>query len=152
MMPPTRNPAPQVTALRTDDEAYEHCLQIRLVVFVEEQEVPYDEEVDGLDPSCLHFLARSDDQPLGTCRLRVTEDGITKAERVAVLREARGKGIGLALMEALETEARSRSTAEVLLSAQEQVIPFYERLGYVAYGPRYLDCSIWHRMMRKALA
>ena len=60
-------------------------------------------------------------------------------------------GIGAALMTALEAEALRRGFAEVRLGAQCAVIPFYERIGYVAIGPIFLDAAIEHREMVKAL-
>ena len=60
------------------------CHRIRRIVFIEEQKVPKDLEVDGLDLACVHFLADSDGRPAGTARLRITDDHHAKAERVAV--------------------------------------------------------------------
>ncbi len=129
----------------------ETCLKIRLVVFVEGQNVPLEEEVDGLDESCTHFLAQRDGIALGTARLRITDQGEARAERVAVLYEARGSGLGAKLMTLLQDTARVRGHREVVLHAQVPVIPFYERLGYQAEGPVFMDCDIPHRTMRIAL-
>ena len=127
------------------------CLAIRHEVFVRGQGVPADLEVDGLDPSCVHFVARAGEEAIGTARLRVTEDGHAKAERVAVREEWRGRGVGVGLMEALEAEARRRGHAEVVLYSQADAIPFYERLGYVGEGDRFLEAGIVHLEMRKRL-
>ena len=127
------------------------CLDIRMVVFVEGQDVPLHEEVDGLDEQCTHFLALADGQPLGTARLRITTHGEARAERVAVLKEARGEGLGAAVMELLQETAAQQGHGEVVLHAQVRVLPFYERLGYVAEGPVFMDCDIPHRTMRKTL-
>lgn len=127
------------------------CLEIRLEVFVEGQAVPLHEEVDGRDEQCSHFLALRGGRPLGTARLRITEDGEARAERVAVLEEARGTGLGAAVMLLLESTAQEQGHTKVVLHAQVAVIPFYERLGYVAEGPVFMDCDIPHRAMSKAL-
>jgi predicted GNAT family N-acyltransferase len=127
------------------------CLDIRLEVFVEGQNVPLDEEVDGLDDHCTHFLAHGDDTPLGTARLRITTQGEARAERVAVLEAARGSGLGAAIMVLLQNTAREKGHHEVMLHAQVAVIPFYERLGYLAEGPVFMDCDIPHRTMRMSL-
>ncbi len=127
------------------------CLEIRLEVFVEGQDVPLDEEVDGLDEQCTHFLAHRDGAPLGTARLRITAQGEARAERVAVLEAARGSGLGAAIMIMLQDTARERGHDEVMLHAQVAVIPFYERLGYRAEGAVFMDCDIPHRTMRMSL-
>jgi predicted GNAT family N-acyltransferase len=126
-------------------------LALRHEVFVIGQDVPPDLEVDGLDPICTHFVAREGATIVGTARLRVTEDGHAKAERVAVSASHRGRGIGAAVMAALEAEAARLGHDEVVLNAQVGVIPFYEGLGYAAEGPVFDDAGIDHRKMRKAL-
>jgi len=127
------------------------CLEIRLEVFVEGQNVPLEEEVDGRDEQCSHFLASEGGRALATARLRFTDQGEARAERVAVLQAARGTGRGLAVMRLLQQTAAQRGHSEVVLHAQVAVIPFYERLGYVAEGPVFMDCDIPHRTMRVPL-
>ena len=132
-------------------EEFPRCLAIRREVFVEEQGVLWEEELDGLDPECVQFLAVAGEDAVGTARLRFTPGGGAKAERVAVCGSWRKKGVGRALMDAIEAEVRRSARPEVLLSAQVRVISFYERLGYRAEGPEFLDARIPHRMMRKRL-
>lgn len=126
------------------------CLAVRRVVFIDEQGVAEDIEVDGRDAEATHFIAEDDDGVIGAARLREVH-GEAKAERVAVLRSARGRGVGTALMAALEAEAARRGLAAVVLGAQEQAIPFYERIGYRVFGAAFLDADIPHRWMRKRL-
>ncbi len=127
---------------------------IREVVFIDEQAVPRDLEVDGLDDQCTHLLAELWQEgawvPVGTARLR-RKGTLAKAERVAVLSRCRGTGLGALLMSALEDEARAQGFGEVVLNAQVQVVPFYERLGYVAEGPEFDEAGIQHRAMRRRL-
>ncbi len=127
------------------------CLAIRHEVFVLGQGVPAPLEVDGKDPKCEHFLAWERDEPIGTARLRITDDGHAKAERVAVRPGHQGKGVGTLLMEALEENASARGFDELILTAQVPVIPFYETLGYEVIGPVFIEAAIPHRKMRKAL-
>jgi predicted GNAT family N-acyltransferase len=127
------------------------CHRIRLVVFVEGQQVPESLEIDGLDEQCRHFLARAGSQPVGTARLRFV-DGLGKAERVAVLNEHRGAGVGAALMAAVEECARAEGCRELLLHAQQAVIPFYRGLGYREEGELFDEADIVHQTMRKQLA
>ncbi|MEL7611834.1 GNAT family N-acetyltransferase [Vreelandella titanicae] len=121
--------------------------EIRRKVFIEEQNVPQDEEWDGLDPECQHFLAMLDGQPVGTARL--LPDG--HIGRVAVLAEARGSGIGVLLMQAAIEAARHAGHAQVALSAQVHALAFYERLGFIAHGGEFLDAGIPHREMTLSL-
>lgn len=121
---------------------------IRRAVFVEEQKVPAEIELDEFDPLSLHALAFDrTGTVVGTGRL--LPDG--HIGRMAVLRQARGSGVGGALLEALMRAARARGDREVALSAQTHAIPFYERFGFVAEGEPYDDAGIAHRMMRRAL-
>jgi predicted GNAT family N-acyltransferase len=127
------------------------CLALRREVFIDEQRVPEDLELDGEDDACSHFLAVADDgAPAGTARLRIVGDK-AKAQRVAVRRAWRRQGVGAALMGALEDEARARGARTITLSSQTHAIPFYERLGYVAHGDLYDDAGIPHRDMTKPL-
>lgn len=116
---------------------------IRCTVFIEEQRVPQEEEWDGRDPECQHFIATLDGQPVGTARL--LPDG--HIGRVAVLSSARGSGIGYQLMEAAVQAAREAGHAKVELSAQLHALAFYERLGFEAYGEVFMDAGIPHRDM-----
>ena len=118
---------------------------VRFAVFVEEQQVPAEIELDEFDPLSVHALAfDAQGRVLGTGRL--LPDG--HIGRMAVLRQARGAGVGSALLQALMDAARTRGDREVLLSAQTHAIPFYERFGFIVEGEEYDDAGIPHRMMR----
>lgn len=130
----------------------EACRAIRRRVFVDEQRVPEELEFDGLDGECLQLVALDAGRPVGTARLRWLPGLEAKAERVAVLLEARDRGIGGSLMGGLEQAARERGMERLVLNAQVQVIPFYERLGYRAEGGRFDEAGIPHRRMTKPLS
>ena len=131
------------------------CLALRRAVFIDEQSVPEDLELDGHDDDALHILVTDDDTGIGpatgTARLRAIDDDTAKAQRVAVAADRRGQGVGRVVMEFLHDEARGRGHRRVRLSSQVSAIPFYERLGYVAEGPVYDDAGIPHRDMELAL-
>jgi predicted GNAT family N-acyltransferase len=133
----------------------EAVFAIRMTVFVEEQAVPAEEELDAYDVTAAHFLARRVDptvsEIVGTARLLDKGHGVGKIGRVAVLREYRGQGIGGLIMRRIEHEARSAGYTELILEAQVHALPFYEKLGYIAEGDIFLDCNIEHRLMRKSL-
>ena len=123
---------------------------LRRAVFIEEQAVPEELEVDGLDGQALHLLASLDGRPVGTARMLLKGD-MGKIGRVCVLREWRGRGIGAALIRAAVAELRARGLREARLGSQVHAIPFYEGLGFVAEGPVYDDAGIPHRDMVLAL-
>lgn len=122
----------------------EQASQIRRKVFIDEQQVSQDEEWDGLDPDCLHFLAYNAERPVGTARL--LPDG--HIGRVAVLADQRGSGVGQALMVAAIEAARGKRLEQIELAAQTQALAFYERLGFQAYGEVFLEAGIAHRNMK----
>jgi len=114
---------------------------IRFEVFVAEQNVPPEIELDDNDPLSVHAIARDDTgAAIGTGRL--LPDG--HIGRMAVRRQARGAGVGSALLRALMDEARRRGHAEAVLSAQTHAIAFYERHGYRVSGGEYMDAVIPH--------
>ena len=131
-------------------EEFDHCFGIRTTVFVEEQEVPLELEMDEYDAIATHFLLRDGATPLATARL-VDKHGLAKIGRVAVLKDARGRGLGLLLMQAVIEEAKRRGFTESVLDAQTYAVPFYARLGYVAEGAEFDDAGIPHFLMRRKL-
>jgi predicted GNAT family N-acyltransferase len=151
----------RVAVDRSDREA---CFAVRKEVFVAEQQVPEDIEYDAYDAEdadTIHVLAVAEDgRPLGTGRLlhgayalKYTGGDLTVGSlgRLAVSKAARGLGVGVALVRAVEEAARTRGLAAVDLHAQTHAIGFYERLGYAAYGPEFMDAGIPHLAMRRAL-
>ena len=139
-----------------DSKELERCIEIRREVFIREQNVPEEIEIDGNDSKCIHFLAYlAAKDPLnkavGTARLWIDASGRAKAQRVAVFKEVRGQGIGQDLMVALETQARIDGFETLWLGAQVHALAFYERLGYMAQGDVFLDAGIPHRTMAKSL-
>ena len=135
---------------RTDDIAA--CIAIRREVFIDEQNVPEAEEMDDLDAGAIHILARdAEGEAWGTARLLI-QGATGKIGRVAVRKGARGTGLGARLIEASIAElGRIPGITRLKLSAQTYVIPFYERFGFVAYGPEYDDAGIPHRDMARDL-
>jgi len=128
---------------------FAHCFELRLAVFVQEQNVPLEEERDEHDPAALHFLASEHGVALGTARVVLKNAGAAaKIGRVAVAKTARGRGIGAALMRHIETAVPAR---EFLLDAQTHALRFYERLGYRAEGEAFMEAGIPHRHMRKTV-
>jgi predicted GNAT family N-acyltransferase len=130
----------------------DQCWALRRAVFIEEQAVPVDEEVDGLDGDCTHLLLRElEGPPLACARMRSLPDGGVKAERVAVAASARGRGHGRTIMAEIARLAREDGAPEVILAAQVSAIPFYLALGYAICSEEFMDAGIPHRKMRLPL-
>jgi len=157
----------------TTPEQFADALAVRFEVFVGEQGVSPEGERDELDsdPRTFHVIAYDNDgAPMGTGRLLAPHTDSFHGEgtghgamnpanphigRLAVRASARGTGVGVALMKALEAAALARHGANgsvrVELSAQDQAIPFYERLGYTTFGDAYFDEGIPHHDAYKDL-
>lgn len=134
---------------QTDDLATCHAL--RRTVFIEEQGVSEADEVDGRDGDALHVLATSDGSPLGCARILI-EGEVAKIGRVCVLKAGRGTGLGAAIITACMDVARTQpGVTKAKLGAQTHALAFYERLGFVAFGPVYDDAGIPHRDMERTL-
>lgn len=128
------------------------CWVLRRAVFIDEQAVPVDEEVDGLDGDCTHVLLRElGGPPLACARMRSLPDGRVKAERVAVAASVRGRGYGRKVMAEIARMAREDNAPEVILAAQVSAIPFYLALGYALCSEEFMDAGIPHRKMRLPL-
>jgi len=132
---------------------FEAALDVRERVFVDEQDVPYDREVDGRDPDATHFLVRDDGDPIATARVRPydgSDERALKVERVAVVADRRGEGYGDAVMDAVESYATEEGYDRLVLDAQVPVVGFYERRGYAVQDDEpFDDAGIPHRRMAK---
>lgn len=122
--------------------------RIRLTVFVDEQRVPPEIEVDDQDPVCVHALAYARGRAVGTGRL--LPDG--HIGRMAVLKESRSLGVGGAILERLVQEACNRGMQRVVLSAQTHALGFYRRHGFTEEGAVYEEAGIPHQEMRRMLS
>lgn len=125
------------------------CFAIRREVFIDEQSVPEELELDAYDDDSLFLVALHDGEPVGTCRLRQLANNI-KLERVAVLKSARGLGIGKQLtLAAMKLMQERFEDLEPKMDAQEQVVPFYQSLGWEVVSDKFLDAGIWHYTMKR---
>lgn len=129
-------------------DARAEARRIRETVFVAEQGVPSDIELDDWDERCEHALAYdAGGRAVGTGRL--LPDG--HIGRMAVLREARGQGVGGRVLEALIERARERGMRRVALNAQTHAAPFYARYGFAVVGETFMEAGIAHVAMERDL-
>lgn len=125
---------------------------IRSEVFIKEQHVPQEEEMDDYDKTAIHFIVSDDGNPVGAARMRFTEDGYGKLERICVLKSQRGKSIGKKLIEKMEKEIIIQDFQKAKLNAQTHAVDFYQKLGYDVISDEFMDAGIPHVTMVKNLS
>ena len=133
-----------VAVITAEDTRMAEARRIRDVVFCQEQSVSPEEEWDGKDHLCEHYLLSDGEAVIGTARVRPYGPGIFKVERVAVLKENRTRGAGKAIMQAILDRLSTRKPNAVVLNAQCAVEEFYARLGFVSEGDVFEEANIAH--------
>ena len=131
------------------DTHYAEICRIRFAVFVDEQDVPSEMEIDDRDPHCLHVLAFDGEEVIGTGRIDIGQAG--KVGRVAAIASRRRQGVGTALMRRLHDLSTENGLRGVWCHAQTSAVPFYERLGYRVTGAPFREAGIEHVKMRCSL-
>ena len=136
--------------LTADEPRIAQAYAVRIAVFIQEQHVPLDDEIDHREGAADHLVALTDGKGVGCLRM-LFHDNTAKIGRVAVLPAWRGQGLGLELMRRAMARASERGCTTITLDAQTHAIPFYERLGFTAQGDPFLDAGIPHRTMTHAI-
>jgi ribosomal protein S18 acetylase RimI-like enzyme len=128
-------------------EAEVEAFLVRQEVFIWEQGVPAELELDEFDPSASHTLAYLNGRCIGTGRLVDLGNRQAQIGRMAVLAKFRNQGVGRQILEGLVRLAQSQGAESIILHSQVSAIPFYEKLGFQAQGPAYDEAGIAHRNM-----
>ncbi|MGG3799496.1 GNAT family N-acetyltransferase [Metabacillus fastidiosus] len=134
----------------TTDKQLEDAFNIRKIVFVEEQKVPVEEEIDQFENEADHLVLYDGEKPVGAARFRVVDE-YGKLERICILKDYRNKGAGSLLMEYLENIASQKGLNKLKLNAQTKAVPFYERSGYKTVSELFMDAGIPHVTMTKII-
>jgi predicted GNAT family N-acyltransferase len=127
---------------------------VRFAVFVDEQRVPAEEEIDEhdrTDADARHALIRDGDKPIAAGRYYRLDGDTAQVGRMAVLAAYRGDGVGRRLLDALVEDARRRGFARVALNAQDHAVGFYTKAGFTPFGETLVECDILHQPMQRAL-
>lgn len=135
----------------TTEQELEKAFQIRTEVFVKEQGVPKEKEMDSFDVlggPCEHLLVYYKEQPVGAGRIRIV-DGYGKLERICVLAPYRQYGIGKFIVKGLEEIAVEKGVEKTKLHGQTRAEGFYEKLGYRTASEPFMDTGIPHIAMVK---
>jgi predicted GNAT family N-acyltransferase len=128
----------------SDGELHQTAMNLRIKIFVDEQQVPLEMEYE-FEEDCVHFLIYHRRKAVGTARYRRTDEGI-KFERFAFIKEYRGKGFGRDIMRYMLTDVYHYKQ-KVYLHAQEDVVDFYKKMGFVIVGPLFEEAGIMHYPM-----
>ncbi|MEI6737647.1 MAG: GNAT family N-acetyltransferase [Pseudomonadota bacterium] len=133
---------------------HEALSKIRLTVFVHEQGVPPELELDEMDADTslvVHAIARDGSgAAIGTGRL-LLEQPMPRIGRMAVLRSWRGRGVGKAILEFLSAYAKDHGYQMARLYAQTHAASFYDKQGFVPHGAEFVEADIPHLEMRRKL-
>ncbi|SES39238.1 GNAT family N-acetyltransferase [Salipaludibacillus aurantiacus] len=124
--------------------------KVRREVFILEQGVPEEIEIDNKEKEAIHFIVYREGTPVGAGRLRI-EGTTAKAERVCILKEVRRKGLGSLLMNEMEETAKAEGLTKFRLNAQVHAEPFYLETGYKTISDQFYDADILHVTMEKNL-
>jgi len=138
-----------IKVVQTKEEKNQ-AFQIRTTVFVEEQKVSMEEEIDEFEDSAIHFLGFENNVPVAASRLRWVDD-YGKLERVCILKEHRGQSYGTDMIHRMEVEVTKKGYTKTKLNAQTRAVDFYKRLGYAVVSEEFLDAGIPHVTMTKQL-
>ncbi|MDN6162112.1 MAG: GNAT family N-acetyltransferase [Atopostipes sp.] len=130
-------------------QIYKDALKIRYEVFVDEQKVPADLEIDDLENSSSHGVLYDDNQAIATIRLHQIDKKSGQIQRVAVLKKYRKKDYGKALMIEAEKKAKEMQINQIKLDSQNKAIPFYQKLAYRISSDEFMDAGIPHHRMIK---
>jgi predicted GNAT family N-acyltransferase len=134
----------------SNDQQLKDAYAVRKQVFVDEQHVPEEEEIDHLESEATHFVLYQNQKPIGAGRLRFVDE-YGKVERICVLKDSRAGGAGKALMDRIESYANEKGINRLKLNAQTHAIPFYSKAGYEVVSDEFLDAGIPHKTMLKQL-
>lgn len=119
---------------------------VRTSVFQVEQGIPVTDDFDGQDEQAEHFVALDGGRTIGTLRLRIITSS-AKIERVAILKQYRGHGIGRQMMLTALTWLGERNVSQIYLESETDAIPFYEKLGFVKEGDVFVKVGLAHVTM-----
>jgi predicted GNAT family N-acyltransferase len=137
--------------LVASDRELKEAIEVRKKVFVEEQGVPEDMELDGLDSQALHMVVKDGERVIGTARVMFLPDRQAKIERMAILKPVRRKGIGRGIISFLNKELKNKQVKQVILHSQYSAVGFYKSCGFEEAGLPFFEAGIKHIKMQRSL-
>ena len=137
--------------LVTNDGELKAAFAVRTQIFVDEQGISEDLELDEHDSEALHMVVKDGDKVIGTARVLFLATNQAKLERMAILKPFRRRGIGRRIISFLIEELRNRQVEQVVLHAQYLVVAFYESCGFEKSGSPFWEAGIKHIKMQRQL-
>ncbi|GGK04924.1 N-acetyltransferase [Lentibacillus kapialis] len=138
-----------IRAVETPEEK-QLAYDVRTTVFVHEQNVPPEVEIDEFDGEAIHLIGYENDVPIAASRIRFI-DNYGKLERICVLKNQRGNACGSEMIRTMENVIKKEGYKKAILNAQTHAIDFYQRLGYDVVSGEFMDAGIPHVTMTKEL-
>lgn len=132
-------------------DTYKDALKIRYDVFVSEQGVSIEDEIDELEDQTMHVIIYDEVIPVATARIYDLGNGTYKVQRVAVQKEVRKQGYGAIIMKEVENKITQLGGSKITLGAQNTAIPFYEKIDYTIESSEFMDAGIPHHTMIKSI-
>ncbi len=143
------NKAPAEIRIATHERDILKVMVVRGIVFIEEQGVDWEGEIDAYEDGAIHVLGEVSGQPVASGRLRLLPTGWAKLERIAVRPRWRGQGIARQVVQFLLDEARRHGARKFKLHAQVYLEVFYNEFGFSREGEVFSECGIDHILMRR---
>ena len=132
-------------------EEYKQVLKLRDEVLRKPLGLNFSPEELEEEKAHMHMAAYEDDRMLGCCMLVKEDPETVRLRQMAVVNDVQGKGIGRALMQFAENLARDRGYKCITMHARKNAVGFYERMGYKKVGDEFMEITIPHIVMEKAL-
>jgi predicted GNAT family N-acyltransferase len=131
----------------TNQEELLKAYLVRGIVFIEEQNCPYEIEFDEYDyDSSIHILGQYNQEPIAAGRIRLI-DKYAKLERLAVRKNFRGKGFGLDLLKYMMDVSIKKGVSSIKIHAQVRLRDFYKKVGFQEFGDEFIEANIRHIAM-----
>lgn len=127
---------------------YQDAIAIRRAVFIDEQGIAPEEELDGTDEDKMHYVGYVDDQPVTTARIDMLAGNRVKIQRVATVATARHQGYAGELIKQIIADAQKSDIARISLDAQVTAMAFYREVGFTLVGETFKEAGIDHRTMQ----
>jgi predicted GNAT family N-acyltransferase len=125
-----------------DKEEFIQAMEIRRIVFIEEQDVPLELELDRLDSEAEHVIAYLDNEPIGCARIRINK--YAKLERIAIIKNYRGRGFGRQLTNFLIDYCRKKKVDEIYIHSRADTSGFYQKNGFNMRGESFYEAGVEH--------
>jgi predicted GNAT family N-acyltransferase len=135
----------------TSDDELRGAFAVRRKVFIEEQDISEEIELDEFDDTVLHMVVQDGERIVATARVRFPSEDTVKIERMAVLPPYRRRGTGRGIISFIIDEMKKKGISLAVLHAQYAVKDFYRSCGFEETGEPFREAGIKHIEMHRRL-